>query len=227
MTAEGRSAHPGLSDFALDGRLALEHVVAASEYGSLTQAVASLVLFSHPSTVEPSAGKAIFRIVRATNNSDRGKIGDAVDGRPAVLDDNTGPTDTFLWANGIGRSAYRDVQFCHVWPRPRDPESYTSLANICVLPTFLAKLSDTHPEVARLLRGRAVGLYGWKPDDAETADQAEVAELSWAECLPPVADLAASLRAGIARNPRSRTAMSARTLGWLFGAGRQPDAPRG
>jgi hypothetical protein len=51
----GCSGHPGLSDFALDGRLALEHVVAASGYGSLTQAVASLVLFSHPSTVKPSA----------------------------------------------------------------------------------------------------------------------------------------------------------------------------
>jgi len=205
-----------LVDFHLDGREALEHLLQKSGYGSVAQAVASLALFNHPSTVRQCAGSAVFRIVRAKASHERGRIDTATDGRPVLLDDNTGPTDTFLWTNGIGRNSYRDVQFCHVWPRSTDPCCYTNLANICILPSFLAKLSDTHAEVVRLLRIRAFELFAWKPDDAETPDWAEMPGVTWAECLPPIGDLAANLRAALLHNPKSRTTASARLLGWLF-----------
>jgi hypothetical protein len=205
-----------VKDPRLDGRSELERLLKASRYGSIPQAVASLAIFSHPSTVQQCSGSAVFRIVRGKASSERGQETTASDGLPAMLDDNTGPTDTFLWSNGIGRNACCDVQFCHLWQRSSDPRCYTNLANICILPSFLAKLSDTHEEVVRLLRLRAFELYAWKPNDAQTPDTADGLGVTWAECLPPTGDLATSLRSALLHNPKSRTTASARQFGWLF-----------
>src|ERR1039457_2469547 len=183
-----------VKDPRLDGRSELERLLKASRYGSIPQAVASLAIFSHPSTVQQCSGSAVFRIVRGKASSERGQETTASDGLPAMLDDNTGPTDTFLWSNGIGRNACCDVQFCHLWQRS----------------------SDTHEEVVRLLRLRAFELYAWKPNDAQTPDTADGLGVTWAECLPPTGDLATSLRSALLHNPKSRTTASARQFGWLF-----------
>ena len=211
-----------LSDLALDGGRALELIVAESPYGSLQQAVASLALFSHPDTVAQTDGRAVFRIVRGPILQ-RGQIVPLGDGKPVLLDDNTGPTDTFIWANQFRRGTYNDVQFCHIWPQSGDPEAYTSLANICMLPAFLAKLSDTHPAIMTLLRQRSVDLYGRQPyiESAETSGVAHY--LEWAPCLPPNPAVEATMRAELTTKAKSRTTISARLIGWLF-SGWEPDA---
>lgn len=218
MTATRRT----LSDFGLDGGRALELIIAESPYRSLQQAVASLAMFSHPETVAQTYGRALFRIVRGSIPQ-RGQIVPLNDGKSVVLDDNTGPTDTFIWANRIRRGTYADVQFCHIWQHSGDPEAYTNLANICMLPAFLAKLSDTHPAITSLLRQRAIELYGWQPR-IESQDTAGVArDLEWAPCLPVNPVLEATMRAEMRTKAKSRTTISARMIGWLF-SGWEPDA---
>jgi hypothetical protein len=204
-----------LNDFRLDGGAALEFLIKSSPYGSLAQAVASLALFSHPETVAQAAGRAIFRIVRGPIPQ-RGEIVTISDGSRVMLDDNTGPTDAFIWANGIRRGTYSDVQFCHIWQVANDPTAYTNLANMCLLPAFLAKLSDTHPEITNLLRRRSRELFGWHPasQTGPSTPSAEVVE--WAPTLPPTLRLEQALRAAMATKPRSRTTISAREIGWLF-----------
>jgi hypothetical protein len=211
-----------LADFRFDGGKALEYVLASSPYGGLDQAVASLALFSNPQTVAQSAGQALFRIVRGSILR-RGEITRHPDGREVLLDDNTGPTDAFLWANRLKRGSYTDVQFCHVWQASEDPASYTNLANLCLLPAFLAKLSDTHPRIVLMLRWRAEQLYGWRPagEKAMSPDPG-YAELVWAEPFPATADLAGVLRAEMSTKAKSRTTISARTIGWVF-SDWQPD----
>ena len=81
--------------------------------------MASLALFSHPDTVAQTHGDALFRIVRGPFPK-RGQIVPSDDGKPVLLDDNTGPTDAFIWANRIRRGMYTDVQFCHVWSQSGD-----------------------------------------------------------------------------------------------------------
>lgn len=211
-----------LLDFGLDGGGALEYVLAASPYAGLDQAVASLALFSHPQTVAQAAGQALFRICRGPIPQ-RGQIVSLADGSRVLLDDNTGPTDAFIWANRVRRGSYNDVQFCHVWQASGDASAYTNLANLCVLPSFLAKLSDTHPRIVQMLRWRAEQLYGWRASSAQAAvsDQGFSA-LDWASPLPVTAHLEKVLRAEMTTKPKSRTTISCREIGWVF-SGWEPD----
>ena len=202
-----------LHDFQLDGLKALTALIAASPYGTLENAVAALTIFSHPDTVEQTQCRPLVRTVR--NLARRGEIGE-LNGQQIGFDDNTSPTHTFLWCNGLARP--KDVQFNHVYPVSQDPEGYTSLANICMGPAFLAKLTDTHPHVRRLLEYRAFKLYGWHPNACDPPTAPDVyEELAWADTLPAVNDVRAVLIASMAKRPKSRTSAFARRLGWLFG----------
>lgn len=211
-----------LKEFQFDGTAALEHALAHSPYGSLENAVASLSLFTHPDTVRQTGARALFRIIRGRVEG-RGTIVDHADGNRVLLDDNTGPTDAFIWANGLSRGEFGDLQFCHVWQASSDPEAYTNLANLCLLPAFLAKLSDTHPRITKLLRWRAESLYGWRPAGEPPTEEPESAgRLDWAEPLPAVGDLEAVVRSEMRTKRKSRTAISAREIGWVF-SGYGPD----
>lgn len=206
-----------LIDFDLDGRAAFEALIEASRYGAIAQAVASLALFSHPATVRQTDGKAIFHTIRDQRHvGERGQI----DGRSVLLDDNKSPTDAFLWANGLARRG-RDVQFNHVYAASRDPDSYTSLANICMTPAFIAKLTDTSASVRALLRFRSYQLYGWTPKNVDPPARPEEYEsLEWAAPLPAVSDIRAVIERAMATKPKDRTVVAAAEMGWLFGAPR-------
>lgn len=197
-----------------DGNAVLRDLLGRSEYASAAQAVASLTRWAHPETVQQTGNRSIFAVVRCRVITDRGRDVTLTDGRTVMMDDNTAPTEAFLFAHGISRSSYRDVQFNHVWQSANEAESYTSLANICVTPSFLAKLTDTDAEIASTLRYRAFGLYGYAPAGVP-AEPPGYAELRWAEPLPPVAQLEATLRAAM-RGKKGRTVACARRLGWLF-----------
>jgi hypothetical protein len=133
---------PTLPTFQFNGRAALVHVIERSEYRSLAQAVASLTVFAHPDTVTQTQGRNLFRVVRLRQQRDRGTFAEVVgcDGR-VMLDDNRAPAVAFEWTHGI-----RDrpgVQVNHVWQRSQDVSASTALANLCLTPTFFAKLTDT------------------------------------------------------------------------------------
>lgn len=201
------------ADFHLDGLAALEAVIAASPYGTIEQAVASLAIFSHPDTVRQTGCRPFVRTVR--NAARRGQIEER-DGVLVGFDDNKSPTDAFLWCNGLRRP--REAQFNHVYADSADPESYTSLAKLCVTPSFIAKLTDTDPRIRALLRFRAFDLYGWTPAGCAIPEMpANFRRLTWASPLPPVADVEASCRMKMVRRPRDRTVQIIRRVGWVFG----------
>lgn len=212
-------ARPSLRDFALDGSAALDFIIKKSPYGSLEQAVASLALFTHPDTVKQIQAQALFRIIRG---SPRGNIVKLENGKCVLLDDNTGPTDTFLWANGIQRGEYNDVQFCHIWQCSQDPSAYTNLANLCLLPAFLGKLSDTHVQIKNLLKRRALTLYGWQPSTTPVHEGCDGSDIEWAEFLSPNPSVESAFRKQMLTKAKSRTTISASKIGWLF-SGWEPD----
>jgi hypothetical protein len=212
-----------LHDFALNGYTALEELIRASAYKSIEQAVASLTLFSHPETVRQTGCKAVFPTIR--NAARRGQRGE-VDGRLLACDDNKSPTDAFLWCNGITKRL-KDVQFNHVYLNSQDPDQYTCLANLCVTPAFLAKLTDTNERVRNLLRHRVYDLYRWAPPGHEPpSEPVAYADLQWAPTLPAVSDVAAAVKALMERRPLDRTVQTAREIGWLFGGPRAEGAPQ-
>lgn len=212
-TFEPRSGAKTLADFGMDGRAALEALIAGSQYKTLAQAVASLAIFSHPQTVRQTEGKALFPSIR-----DPKRVGqfDIIEGRRVLLDDNKSATDAFLWANGLSRRG-PDTQFNHVYSASADPDAYTALPNLCMTPAFIAKLTDTNREIGALLRYRSFALYQWVPrgfDPPQRPDEYE--SLEWAAPLPQVDDVRSTVLAAMATKAKDRTVLATIELGWLF-----------
>jgi hypothetical protein len=200
-------------------------LVRRAGYPSVVAAVTEHAIFLDPETVAQTGGSALFSTIRMRNVSERGSI-DEVDGRRVLLDDNTSPTDAFLWAAGIQRRKVRDMQFNHVWTASRDPDAYTALWNICATPAFLAKTTDgnNHPEVIAALRFRAYCLYGTVPNGMPLPNEpAHYRELRWAPHPDALSDLAETVTARLRRTPKSRTTTACREIGWLFSEW-EPDA---
>lgn len=203
----------------LDGTVALERLAVQAGWPDLVALVASHTVFLHPDTVSQTAGQAVFPVVRDPMR--RGQLGQLPDGQPVVFDDNSTPTDVFLWA--ADRIKGPDVQFNHVWNRSLEPGCYTALWNLCCTPAFLAKTSDTHPLVIAALQYRAYDLYGALPDGVEPPDRPDGYEhVEWAESPPPLGNLERQFRTRMERAPGRRGALAARELGWLYSNG--PDA---
>lgn len=129
------------------------------------------------------------------------------------LDDNKAPTDVFMWCNGMQRRP-PDLQFNHIYRRSKDPDCYCCLANICVTPSFIAKLTDTRKEITDILKYRVWELYGWHPMHEQVPIAPKgYAELEWAPCLPAVHDVKDRFRSVLARRVKDRTSMFANEIG--------------
>jgi hypothetical protein len=203
-----------LQDYELNGYAPLEDLIRTSQYKSVEQVVASLTIFSHPDTVRQTECRALFKTIR--HASRRRQLLEQ-DGRTLAYDDNKSPTDAFLWCNGLTKKL-NDVQFNHVYLNSQDPDQYTCVANLCITPAFLAKLTDTHEHVRMLLRYRVFELYGWAPAGQQSPAKPEgYSGLAWAPTLPAVSDVPEAVRAIMDRKPRDRTVHIARQIGWLFG----------
>lgn len=203
-----------LRDYSLDGRKALREILQSSSYGSFLQTVASLTAFSHPQTVAQTKNQNLFRMVR--NMKRRSEPDDA---KKVVYDDNAGPHMAFIVANQLKTIAgERDLQLNHIWDGlTRDVRYYTSLANLCVTPSFLAKLTDYSPEVQALLRFRAFELYGWHPLESQHPTKPSGYDsLAWAAPLDPVFDLEKRFRKHMRTKLKNRVVVSVRRYGWLF-----------
>jgi hypothetical protein len=206
----------------LDGVQQLEELRRRAGYDSVVAAVAERAMFLHPGTVGQTGGQAVFPTVRDMLH--RGTFETMTDGRRVLRDDNTSPMLAFLWA--AGRTKGPDVQYNHVWDDSANPDAYTALWNICATPAFLAKTTDgsNHPDVVATLRYRAWDLYRCRPaGHAEPTQPAGYNELVWAPHPPPVAILEAAHRDRLRTNPKSRHALAARTIGWLY-SGWKPDS---
>jgi hypothetical protein len=217
VRSPGRSGAPPV----MDGIEALSSMVARAGFQSVAAAVAAHTLFLHPETVAQTYGKPLFRTIR--DPGQRGVVGTLPDGSEIMFDDNTTPTLAFLWS--AQRLKGPDVQFNHLWGDPRNPATYTALWNICATPAFLAKTTDgsNHPEALGLLRYRAFDLFGHFPaGEEQPSEPGGYDDLTWLEPPEPVSDLQGVLRTRMAASPKSRAAVSARRIGWLF-SGWEPD----
>lgn len=204
----------------LDGIGALGDVLLRAGYPSITAAVAAHTVFLPVETVAQAKGLALFPAVRDPNR--RGQFGKLADGRNVLFDDNSTPTDVFLWA--AGRAKGPDVQFNHVWQASSDPDSYTALWNLCCTPAFLAKTSDTHVPTVASLRYRSWSLFGTCPPGETPPGKPEgFDELVWAPSPPPVDDLEECVRARLRNAPKRRATVTAATIGWLFSNGPDPE----
>jgi hypothetical protein len=215
-----RSSDVGLPRL-LDGVRPLEELVRRAGYASVVAAVAEHAVFLEPSVVGQTHGEALFPVVRDMFR--RGQIETRSDGRRVLLDDNTSPTLAFLWAARAKKGP--DIQFNHLWIAASDVGAYTALWNICATPAFLAKTTDgaNHPAVTGALRYRAYELYGHLPVGARAPERpSEYESLRWAPHPPAVASLETELRARLQNSPKSRPAIAAREIGWLY-SGWVPD----
>lgn len=196
------------------GRDVLQAVVQNAGFASLSHALAAHTIFAHPTTVAQTRNKAVFPIIRGPS-AIRGNTFRS-EGRVIGYDDNKTPRETLLIAIGLKRRP-KDTQINHVYARSSDVNAYTALPNLCMTPTFLAKLTDTDPVCKAALQRRSFDLFGWRPDGEDEPEKpVGYDRLVWAAPASPIADLATAMRARVDGQDNYRTRMYKET-GWLFG----------
>ena len=81
------------------------------------------------------------------------------------VSDNFPPHYVFCAATSDKRHK-GSTELCHIYGgkgEARDTFFYTNLANLCLVPSFLAKFADTHPPTVTLLKECSFILYGFDP----------------------------------------------------------------
>jgi hypothetical protein len=205
-----------LADFDNHGYKALIGALERSEWGTPEQALASLAVFASPQTVQELRGQPIFPSVRypSGNRSLRGRIDQD---RRVIYDDNYTPTAAFKWATGFPGKTH--LQFNHIYEDSDNAVLYTALQNLCVTPSFMAKLADNNP----LLKFRAWKLFGdLSPEGEPSQEPPGYDSLTWASPLNPLPDLEGRMRRRMAHNREKRIASCVCELGWVF-SGFRPD----
>lgn len=202
------------ADVGFDGEKALDYLVKTSEYGNISQLVASFTLFSHPQTVLQTGNRNLFPVIRRKAFAEIGKIFTLEDGTIVMRDDNSAAIDSFRWSNAERR--FPNCQYNHIWSNSQSPDLYTSLANICVTPAFISKLTDTNVLIRKLLRYRAYELYEFWPSDEPPTKPDDWDMLIWAETLPPILDVEQEIRKRLRKLRSNRTLNCVKSVGWLF-----------
>lgn len=138
--------------------------------------------------VVAACGTAVFPSIRARSKQPRLSV-DTIDGKRLMYDDNMTPRWAFLWAHGIAETGHpKGWTFAHVWTCARDPDAYTHLANLALLPEPLASLSDKVGPFGAFLRYHAQCEYGWRPKGQPLIEEPEgYNEVDWTY-LPPYPD---------------------------------------
>jgi len=211
-----------IQELDLDGYEAIKYVLERT-YGSVSQAIAKLTLLSHPETVKQTDNKALFRVIRSFDQ--RGKH---FEKEQLMYCDNTSPTLVFRWANWLPNSfGKRHFQFNHIYRLSKAANYYTSLANLCVTPSYIAKLTDSEGlGTAALLRYRSWEQYGFLPEGVATpVKPVDYDKLEWAPFLDPVPNVIKLIESQMLHSPKSTPARSAEKYGWL-GTGSTKDMNR-
>ena len=133
-------------------------------------------LMPHPDVVA-SIGGAVFPSIR--DQKHRLTIAE-INGRPVLLDDNVTPRWALLWAHGVKNTEHlKGWTFAHVWGQPKNPDAYTNLANLCMMPEFFGSLSDKDGPLSNYLKFHAWSRYGWSPDGAPPPQPDDFIAVQW------------------------------------------------
>jgi hypothetical protein len=130
------------------------------------------------------------RRFRATAGERRGEIRGS-----ERLDDNSYANHAIKQATGIGRSAIRNFETCHIWPQScYDSLCHTVIANLVLLPRPLAGLSDHDPDIRAALQFRAFELFEWHPPGESKPTRPHFYPSTWNEPMPFSATIAKALK---------------------------------
>ena len=116
--------------------------------------------------------EAVFPVVRCIRR--RGEDEFVEKYRKSVLyDDNTTPRWAFLWSHGYLKTSLPSSGWtlAHVWAKSKDPEAYTHLANLVMMPECLASLSDKEGPLVKILRYHAQSKYDWRPNQEPVVEK--------------------------------------------------------
>jgi hypothetical protein len=201
-----------LASLGNSGHRALTEALANSEWRTVEQALASLAAFASPITVREMNNRPVFRIIRGPP-SQRGDIN--YEKRVMIdTDGNHGPIAAFCWATGFVYKKELDLHFNHICTPANNVELFTNLANICVTPSFLTKITDRRG--ASLLQYRAWELFGSLLSRETPMKPAGYDRLEWASPLDPLTSVEDRMRHMMSSKPKDSATRSVRELGWIF-----------
>ncbi len=93
-------------------------------------------------------------------------------GRTVMYDDNTIPRWVIFWSHGDGRTAHiKGCSVAHIWAKPKDPDVFTNIANLAIIPECLASLTDKDGPLVPFLQYHAQSVYGWRPKDCAAIEK--------------------------------------------------------
>ena len=84
-----------------------------------------------------------------------------------------------------------------MWGASKDPDAYTHLANLCMMPEFFGSLSDKQGPLCAYLRYHAWVRYGWRYGETTPSAPEGYDTLEW-RYLPAIKDPPAFVRARLA-----------------------------
>lgn len=166
----------------------------------------------NPAVVKRMEG-AVFPAIRGSSKQ-RGET-DTVDGREIMYDDNTTPRWAFLWAHGFSTTAHpKGWMFAHVWDDVKNPDAFTHLANLVMMPESFGGLSDKQGPLVPYLRHHAEVIYGWRPANKDAvAKPLGYDDLTW-KYLDSVPDPAGFIRERTLRSKAKRAMVLCKLRGW-------------
>lgn len=138
--------------------------------GSDAQRIAAIALryckMPHPDTVAQFSN-AVFPSIR--NHKKRGTL----DADSKILfDSNRTPRWALFWSHGIGATHHpKGWTIAHTWTCAQDPEAYTNLRNLVLMPECFGSLSDKSGPLSAYLEYHAYSVYGWKPEGFAVPDK--------------------------------------------------------
>ena len=110
----------------------------------------------HPNVVRQFDG-AVFPTIRDQKH----RITLDTDKR-LMRDDNVTAKWALFWSHGYTQTYHpKGWTVAHVWAAPKDPDAYSNLANLCLMPECLGSLSDKMGPLGPYLKYHALSVYGW------------------------------------------------------------------
>ncbi|MBP2315531.1 hypothetical protein [Azospirillum soli] len=220
---------PTLAEHNFDGLAALKAVVSGTHYGNLPAAVAALTVFPSKEAVAQTRNLNVFRMWR--HGAKRRDF--CEDDSSLMNDDNAGPHLLFTTANVIqviqedGETKRltsllgRNLALNHIYAGDEgDVEQqilcFTNLANLCVSPAFLSRVTDKDEEIKALLRYRVADLYGFNPTGQPLRKPEVYRQLPWAPLLDGVGNVEAALLERLQRHKTSSVRQAVERSGWCF-----------
>lgn len=111
---------------------------------------------------------------------------ETVDG--ITFDDNTYANKALKAAlkHAVRFEGFKGFAVCHIWPDTcYDPRYHTLLANLVLLPSALASLTDHYDEIEKCLQYRSWELYKWHPQEKKQPKKPRSYPENWRSPIPP------------------------------------------